>query len=135
MCYIILFPIPVNLSNWRSVAFIPFNSIKTDHLVIPVPDGCQDCLGITSILRIYVKQEPFPCFIRILQQYFCMLNQDSQDFLKLGISSSTSKSLISNSNESSSIKIAFIVKFCSPFTISDSHSPPYHCPSSRSYIA
>ena len=29
----ILFPIPVNLSNWRSDALIPFNSIKTDRFV------------------------------------------------------------------------------------------------------
>ena len=32
---IIHFPIPVNLSNWRSDALIPFNSIKTAHMTEP----------------------------------------------------------------------------------------------------
>lgn len=33
MRYIMLFPIPVNLSNWRSEALLAFNSINTDLLI------------------------------------------------------------------------------------------------------
>ena len=47
--YIMLFPMPVNLSNWRSEALLPFNSINTDLLI--------------SSGNCWKKQVPVPLFL------------------------------------------------------------------------